>query len=163
MANSFGKASMKQYETLHNDLQLILDYTILRCAVDFSLIEGHRSPEKQLEYFKKGRKQQADGSWVIVKQRDIITNIDGYRVKGTHNYSPSLAVDIAVYVPEKPNLAYDLSHLAYIAGCMITIADQLFEEKKIQHKLRWGGNWDRDGDLADNTLFDGPHFELIKS
>jgi len=162
MAHSFGKASMKQYETLHNDLQLILDHAILKCAVDFSLVEGYRSPEKQFEYFKKGRKQQPDGSWIVVRQSDVITNVDGYKVKGSHGSNPSIAVDISVYVPDKPHLTYDLSHLAYIAGCMVTIADQLFEEGKIKHRLRWGGNWDRDGDLADNVLFDGPHFELIK-
>jgi len=161
MSHTFGANSMKQHETLHNDLQLILDHTILKCAVDFSLIEGYRPPEKQFEYFKKGRKQQPDGSWVVVNKKDVITNIDGYKVKGKHNYNPSVAVDIAVYVPNKPKLAYDLSHLAYIAGCMITIANQLYEEGKIKHRLRWGGDWDRDGDLTDNILFDGPHFEII--
>ena len=44
---------------------------------------------------------------------------------------------------------------------MITIANQLYEEGKIKHRLRWGGDWDRDGDLTDNILFDGPHFEII--
>lgn len=161
MAHSFGTASMKQYETLHNDLQLVLDHTILKCAVDFSLVEGHRSPEKQLEYFKKGRKQRPDGSWVIVSKKDVITHVDGYKVKGKHNYYPSLAVDIAVYIPNKPKLAYDISHLTYIAGCMMTIADQLFEEGKIKHRIRWGGNWKGEGDFTNTTLFDGPHFEIV--
>ena len=102
MANSFGVNSMKQYSTLHNDLQLILDHTILKCAVDFSLVEGYRPPEKQFEYFKKGRKQQPDGSWVVANKKEVITNIDGYKVKGKHNYNPSIAVDIAVYVPNRP-------------------------------------------------------------
>jgi hypothetical protein len=35
-------------------------------------------------------------------------------------------------------------------------------EGLIQHKVRWGGNWDRDGDLADNTLYDRPHLEIYK-
>lgn len=162
MSYSFGKVSMKQYETLHNDLQLILDHSILECAVDFSLIKGHRPPEKQFEYFRRGRVQQADGSWVVVRPQSVITNVDGYRVKGTHNYNPSLAIDIAAYVTGKRELAYDLAHLAYIAGCIMTIANRLFKEGKVKHKLRWGGNWDGDGDLADNILFDAPHFELFK-
>lgn len=162
MPYSFGKASMKQYETLHNDLQLILDHAILECAIDFSLTEGYRSAETQFEYFKKGRTQQPNGEWIVTEPHKIITNVDGYKIKGSHSYNPSIAVDIAVYVPDKPELTYDVKHLAYIAGCIVTIGDRLFREGKIKHRVRWGGNWDKDGDLADNVLFDGPHFELYK-
>lgn len=28
-------------------------------------------------------------------------------------------------------------------------------------KIRWGGDWDLDTDLKDNTFDDLPHFELI--
>ena len=28
-------------------------------------------------------------------------------------------------------------------------------------KLRWGGDWDGDGDMTDQTLHDKPHFELM--
>ena len=27
-------------------------------------------------------------------------------------------------------------------------------------KIRWGGDWDGDNDLKDQTFFDLPHFEL---
>jgi peptidoglycan L-alanyl-D-glutamate endopeptidase CwlK len=32
---------------------------------------------------------------------------------------------------------------------------------KMGIKIRWGGDWDRDEELHDQTFFDLPHFELI--
>ena len=129
--------------------------------MDFSLTEGHRPPQKQFEYFKKGR-VFVDGIWMINKPKQIITNVDGTRKKGKHNYNPSLAVDFAVYVPGKPALTYDPVHLTYVAATLVMIAEYLYEQGIIENKLRWGGNWDRDGDLADNKLYDRPHVELYK-
>ena len=162
MANSFGKKSKIQYDTLHSDLQMILDWGIKTCRVDFSLLEGHRPVEKQFEYYKKGR-EFIGGEWVLTNPKAKITNIDGIFTKGKHNYNPSLAVDFTVYVPGKPELMWDAIHLTYVGASLIMISDFLFNEGLIEHKLRWGGNWDLDGDLSDNTLYDRPHVELYKS
>ena len=32
--------------------------------------------------------------------------------------------------------------------------------KMLNIKIRWGGDWDSDNDLKDQTLYDLPHFEL---
>jgi peptidoglycan L-alanyl-D-glutamate endopeptidase CwlK len=159
--HSFGNRSLKQYNTLHPDLQTILDWGIKYCRVDFSLHEGHRPPEKQFEYFKRGRKK-VDGQWVVENSKATITNVDGFNIKGKHNYSPSLAIDVTAYVPNKPQLAWDSIHLTYIGASLIMISELLYEQGVIQHILRWGGNWDRDGDLSDNRLYDRPHLELYK-
>lgn len=162
MANVFSKSSMEKYETLHSDLRSILDEVIKTCTVDFSLTEGYRSSEVQFDYYRRGRELRPDGSWVVVDRKKVITNIDGHNVLGKHNHNPSLAVDIMVYVKGKPQLSYDAQHLAYIAGAMMFAADKLYSQGLISHKLRWGGNWDRDGDLTNQNFFDMPHFELIK-
>lgn len=159
--HKFSEKSTKQFETLHSDLQKIIAKGVKYCLVDFSLVEGHRSPEKQFEYYKKGRELK-NGKWEIVNSKWVITNVDGYKVKGKHNYNPSHAVDFCAYVPNKPELTWDSIHLTYIAATLVYIADQLYEQGVIQHKLRWGGNWDKDGDLADNKLYDRPHVEIYK-
>lgn len=159
--HKFGEKSIKQYLTLHSDLQTILNWGIKYCLVDFSLVEGYRSPEKQFEYFKKGREFK-DGRWKVVNQKAVITNVDGYHVIGNHNHNPSIAVDFCAYIPDKPQLQWDAIHLTYIAATLVYIADQLYDQKIIKHKLRWGGNWDKDGDLADNKLYDRPHVEIYK-
>jgi len=149
------------YNTLHPDLQKIIDVALKKCAVDFSLYEGYRSVEKQLEYYKKGRTiDHSTGHYIVVNEKAVITNIDGYNKKGKHNYNPSLAVDLRASIPDKESLTWDSVHLTYIAASFIMIAEFLYEQKEITHKLKWGGNWDMDGDLADNKLYDRPHLEL---
>ena len=159
--HKLGERSKKVYDTLHPDLQQIISRGLKYCAVDMSLYEGHRPPEKQFEYYKKGRELR-DGRWVVVNEKAKITNVDGYKIKGKHNYNPSLAVDLNVYVPGKKQLTWDVPHLTYIAASLVMVAEFLYLEGTISHKLRWGGNWDKDGDLADNRLYDRPHLELYK-
>jgi len=156
-----GKKSKTQYDTLHPDLQMIASWGLKYCAVDFGINEGHRPISKQFEYFKKGRKLVGN-KWVLVNPKAKWTNIDGINTKGMHNYEPSLAFDFKAFVPGKPQLTWDAVHLTYIGASLIMIAEYLYSEGMIQHKLRWGGNWDKDGDLADNTLYDRPHVELYK-
>ena len=98
----------------------------------------------------------------IVNKKAVITNVDGYRIKGKHNYSPSHAVDFRAYVPGKEGVTWDSVHLTYIAASLVMVAEMLYLEGLISHKLRWGGNWDKDGDLADNKLVDRPHVEIYE-
>ena len=159
--HKFGEKSIKQYETLHSDLQTVLSWGIKYCLVDFSLVEGHRPPEKQFEYYKKVR-EFINGRWKVVNQKAVITNVDGHHVKGKHNHLPSHAVDFCAYVKDKPQLTWDTVHLTYIGASLIMISEFLYNDGVIEHKLRWGGNWDKDGDLADNKLYDRPHVEIYK-
>ena len=162
MAHTLGQRSLKQYNTLHPDLQKIIDWGLRFCIVDFTLTEGHRPVERQFELYKKGR-EFVDGRWKVKNKKWIVTKIDGYNIKGKHNHDPSLAVDFCAYVPGKvEKLMWDTNHLSYIASSLVTIAEFLFEKGDIEHKLRWGGNWDKDGDLADNNFYDRPHVELYK-
>lgn len=161
--HTFGDKSEKVYNTLHVDLQTIMLWTLKLCAVDFSLVEGYRDPAVQFEYYKRGREYR-NGKWVITDRSKVITNIDGYNTKSKHNYNPSLAVDIMIYIKDKPELAYDRNHLLYIIGSAMSIAEILHNEGIISHRLRSGANWDRDGELIyDQKLIDLPHLELINN
>ncbi len=140
----FGKNSIKQIETMHPDLQKIFKTAVQYTFVDFGVSEGHRSVAKQLQFFNQGK-----------------SKIDGINKKGKHNYKPSLAGDIYAYVNRKAN--YEIHNMCYLAGLIQAVASLLFEQGKITHKLRWGGNWDSDGViLTDQSFDDTPHFELIK-
>ena len=161
MGHSLSARSHTTFETLHPDLQRIISWCLDYCAVDFSLIEGHRPPSKQFEYYQKGR-ELVGNDWVVVNKKKVITNVDGIKVKGKHNYKPSRAVDLCAYVPDKPQLAWDSIHLTYLAATFIAVGEFMYKEGLITHKLRWGGNWDKDGDLDDNRLVDRPHIELYE-
>ncbi len=70
---------------------------------------------------------------------------------GNHNKSPSLAVDVYPY----PVDWSDTKRASVFAGYVLGVASQMGLE------VRWGGDWDRDWDLADNVFNDYPHFELV--
>jgi len=73
---SFGAKSLERLETCDPNIQLVLQEAIKH--YDFSIVEGHRSKEKQQECFESGAsKVQYPNS--------------------KHNSFPSLAVDIVPY------------------------------------------------------------------
>lgn len=139
-----GKSSEAKLSTCHPHLQLVARKAIEVSDVDFGISEGHRSIEKQKEYFDKG-----------------LSKIDGITRKGKHNYEPSLALDIYAFVNGKAS--YDPEHLTYLAGIFTAVANILYARGEISHKIRWGGNWDMDGEiLLDQSFDDRPHIELYK-
>lgn len=145
MGFSWGQRSSDVLSTLHPDLAKVMNLAIKHSTIDFGLVEGYRSVERQNILFKAGK-----------------SRIDGIRKKGKHNYNPSLAVDIIISAKEIPSLGYDWNHLSYVAGVVQTCASILYEAGEITHKVRWGGNWDMDGIiLIDQEFDDGPHFELV--
>ena len=165
MSWEWGQKSSGILTQLHRDLQMILQWGLEYSPVDFGLDEGYRSPEKQFKYYQVSRKQDGAGKWIPIypNRKGIITNCDGYKILSNHNYNPSLAVDIYIFVQGKSKLTYDIAHLSLVAGILIAAATFLFEQGKIQHKLRWGGNWDKDGEILFDQEFDDiPHFELYK-
>ncbi len=70
--------------------------------------------------------------------------------EGNHNASPSLAVDVWPY----PYDEKDLARIRYFAGFVMGTAVQLGLE------VRWGGDWDQDTQVNDQTFNDLVHFEV---
>ncbi len=73
-----------------------------------------------------------------------------------HNKKPSLAVDVGPFErPERPIDWTDRERMTYFAGQVIATA------RSMGIALRWGGDWDRDTEVKDNTFDDLVHFELV--
>ena len=53
----------------------------------------------------------------------------------------------------------DKERIIYFAGIVMGVAAKLYEEGKIKHKIKWGGDWNMDNNLKDG--WDWGHFELI--
>ena len=68
-----------------------------------------------------------------------------------HNKTPSEAVDVVPY----PIDWNDKERFYYFAGFVKGMA----AERKTP--IRWGGDWDNDTDLKDQTFLDLCHFELL--
>lgn len=73
-----------------------------------------------------------------------------------HNKNPSLAADVVPWFPERPHIRWDDREAFYFFGGFV-----LGAAAKMGISVRWGGDWDRDEDLHDQSFFDLPHFELI--
>ena len=99
--------------------------------VDCSILEGHRSKERQNELYDKGRTKLRYPA-------------------GRHNASPSGAVDVTPYPVDWD----DRERQTLFAGFVLGIA----QARGL--KLRWGGDWDQDFKVMDNRFDDFPHFEI---
>lgn len=112
-----------------------------------------RSADCQFEYFKVGRMQQPDGSWLVINKSIVKTNIDGHKRKGEHNRWPSRAVDVAIDLDPGPG-----KHLSWDPN-----AYALFAQLAIKHGLVWGGDWNGNGRTDDERFVDRPHLQLPES
>ena len=125
----FGSRSRKQMENIHPDLKKVLNEVIK--YVDCSVLEGHRSAERQDKLFEEGRTK--------VKYPN-----------GRHNANPSRAVDVVPY----PIDWDDRERFHLFAGFVLGIA------KSMGINLRWGGDWNQNFEVDDNQFDDFPHFEI---
>ena len=98
---------------------------------DCTVLEGHRGEKLQNKYFKEG------------KSKLKFPN-------GNHNNNPSTAVDVVPY----PIDWDDRERMTYFAGFVKGVA------YKMGIPIRWGGDWNNNTSLKDNSFDDLPHFEL---
>jgi peptidoglycan L-alanyl-D-glutamate endopeptidase CwlK len=74
----------------------------------------------------------------------IVTNCDGYNKKSKHNFSPSKACDIVVYVGGA--ITWDPKYYKIVASHILQCA------KKLKINITWGGSW--------KNFPDYPHFQI---
>jgi peptidoglycan L-alanyl-D-glutamate endopeptidase CwlK len=67
-----------------------------------------------------------------------------------------MAVDVMPY----PINWNDITRIYYFAGFVKAIAEVLYAQGHITHKVIWGGDWNNDMRFNDNNFDDLPHFEL---
>jgi hypothetical protein len=72
---------------------------------------------------------------------------------------PSLAVDLAPY--ESTGIDWGKTQSAYFAGRVMGLAEELFRQGIMKHRIRPGIDWDMDNDVDDTKFWDAGHFEII--
>lgn len=151
---SFGSRSLKNLNTCHSDIKLILNELIK--FYDFSVISGIRTDAEQQALFKDGK-----------------SKLDGINQKSKHQGKEdsegnivSFAADICPYKSgHNPfeNSEDNWRRYFFLMGMVYAISNKLLEEGKITHKIRFGIDWQMDMVYNHNQeFFDAPHFELIK-
>ena len=125
----YSKKSKERLSSCDKRLQDVFNEVIK--YVDCSILEGHRSKERQNKLYDENRTK--------VKYPN-----------GRHNSSPSKAVDVTPY----PVDWKDRERQTLFAGFVLGIA------RGMDIRLRWGGDWDIDFQVMDNRFDDFPHFEV---
>lgn len=141
MTYKFSKDSLDNLVGVHPVLFDICSDVMTAQILDFSIREGVRTLEKQKEYVAKGVSKTMNSKHLIQP--------DGY----------GHAVDLYPHpIDMKAVIAgnwRECSRFALLAGAM------LFAARSRKVVLRWGGDWDSDGETLDHTFSDFPHFELV--
>lgn len=131
---SFGERSRRELATCHSALQSLFNGVIRE--YDCSVLCGRRGKEAQDAAFAAGFSKV---QWPNSKHNAIVPDL-------------SLAVDVVPY----PIDWKDRDRFYHFAGYVRGVASRM----DIEIKIRWGGDWDSDFDLRDQSFMDWPHFEV---
>ncbi len=99
---------------------------------DCTILEGHRDKKRQDDAYEAG-----------------LSKLKFPNSK--HNRYPSFAVDVIPY-------PIDFGDLDRIYEFGIFVCETA---KRMGIKIRWGGDWDMDGDFKDQKFNDLVHFEIV--
>lgn len=135
----FSEKSLAQLNTCHADLRRLFLEAVK--GFDCTVLEGKRSEAQQRANVAKGVSK--------TMQSKHVYPLDG----------PALAVDVAPYPlnwPSTKSKTYlkDVAMFYCFGGYVMGVAEQMGID------IRWGGDWDGDWALVDQTFDDLPHFEL---
>ncbi len=128
----FGLRSRNELSTAHPQWSIIMEDVLALGVMDVAILCGHRNEADQMSAYHSGHSKKR---WP----------------NSIHNQLPSLAIDCAPWpIDWNDSLAF-----SRLAGMIDAVA------RVHKHSVRWGGDWDSDGESNDQSFMDIGHFELI--
>jgi len=140
MTYALGPKSMERLDGVHPALVEVVEMAIQLTHQDFMVLEGVRTPERQAELYAQGR----------TKPGNKVT----WTLKSNHFKDPDTGYGHAVDLVPYPVDWNTPKKFDAMAKAMFAAADTL------DVKIRWGADWDRDGNPREKGESDSPHFEL---
>lgn len=135
----FSQQSLLRLAECHPDLQRVFK-TVIE-TMDCTILVGHRGESDQNKAVAEGKSKL---KFPMSK----------------HNSEPSMAVDAAPHpLPDWKNV----NDFLYFGGYVMGVADLLYEQGMITHKIRFGGDWNKNGRVSDNRFMDAVHFEIVNA
>lgn len=128
----FSARSLTNLKGVHPFICLLAARALQTSEHDFAVICGLRTVEEQRVLVRTGKSQTMNSA-----------HLTGY------------AIDFVPYVNGKIDWS-DHEAFAAVGRAFLNAADEH------DTPLRWGGDWDRDGEWKDETFFDGGHVELLR-
>lgn len=140
MAYQLGTRSRRNLAGVHPHLVGVVERAIELTAQDFAVIEGVRTLDRQRDLYAQGRTEPGPIVTWTMRSRHFV-HADGY----------GHAVDLVPWPVDWD----DLTKFESIATAMFSAAQELGVA------LRWGADWDQDGQPRERGESDSPHFELV--
>lgn len=141
MPFALGAASRTRLSGVHPKLVQVVERAIEISKVDFKVVEGVRTPERQKELYAQGRtKPGPKVTWTL--NSNHFKKVDGF----------GHAVDLL----PAPYDWKDTKPFDVMAEAMFAAA------KELGVVIRWGANWDQDGKPREKGESDSPHWELAE-
>jgi peptidoglycan L-alanyl-D-glutamate endopeptidase CwlK len=138
--SNYSRISLERLGTCHWILQKVFAEVLK--DFDNTIICGTRSKAEQTAALKSGASKAAFG-------------------ESPHNYTPSLAVDAGPYNAAIRNIDWnDRERITLFAGHVLQTANMMHRAGNIPHTVIWGGDWDDDSHVSDNSFDDLVHFEI---
>lgn len=143
MPFSFGARSIARLEGVHPRLVAVAQRAIEISGQDFFISEGVRTPERQKQLYAQGRtKPGPKVTWTLSSNHFV-------NPRTGHGH----AIDIYPF-PYDPDHKDIAKQQRAVAAAMFKAADEL------DTPIRWGADWDMDGNYGERGEGDSPHFEL---
>ncbi len=142
MPYALGKQSLARLEGVHPNLVKVVKRAIELTTVDFMVLEGVRTPQRQKELYAQGRTTKGPVVTWTLTSNHFKNPVTGY----------GHAVDLVPY----PVDWTDLKKFDAMAEAMFAAAEEL------KVPIRWGADWDKDGKPRERGETDSPHFELVR-
>lgn len=141
---SLGATSRARLKGVHPQLVRVVELAIERSRVDFTVLEGVRTPQRQAELYAQGRTKPGKIVTWTLKSNHFV-RADGF----------GHAVDLAPWPIDWEGPARFPKFDA--------IAEAMFDAaRELGVKIRWGADWDQDGKPRERGESDSPHFELAQ-
>ena len=135
-----GKKSAERLATVDPDLRRVIERAIQISTVDFTVIEGNRTKERQRELYAQGRTKPGPKVTWTLNSRHI----------GGH------AVDLGVWKNGGIDWNDTAGYKAIYDAVMAAAAE-------LRVTIRAGSDWDGDGRRCEAGETDLPHFEVKRA
>ena len=147
-----SKLSLSRLVGLNANLEAVVKRAIEITEQDFMVVEGVRSKEQCFVNYGKGRTAAQCTAKGVPAQyaKPKLAKVTWLNNPLSSKHVSGHAVDLVPY-PVDWN---DLSKFDQMAQAMFAAA------KELGVSIRWGADWDNDGNYREKGEYDSPHFEL---
>ena len=138
---TFSNRSKQRLMGVHPNLVHVVERALELSSVDFMVVEGFRTLARQQELYAQGR---------TTPGKIVTWTMQSKHLAGS-------AVDIAPVDASGKILWEDVEAFDQMAAAMFVAALEL------DIPIRWGADWDQDGNPRERGESDSPHFELVEA